>query len=78
MIRGICALVAMVLIHATALAADPDWSKVDEVLGRKGAEQPGGIHRYGFPRSDLKVTLEGVTIKPSFALGGWAAFEPSA
>jgi hypothetical protein len=46
------------------------------VLGRKGAEQPGGIHRYGFPRADLKVTLDGVTLKPSFALGGWAAFEP--
>jgi hypothetical protein len=77
MSRGICVLVAMVLIHATAFAADTDWSKVDEVLGRKGAEQPGGIHRYGFPRSDLKVTLDGVTIKPSFALGGWAAFEPN-
>jgi Domain of Unknown Function (DUF1259) len=67
----------MTLLMATAVsAADADWSRVDQVLGRKGAEQPGGIHRYGFPRSDLEVTLDGVTIKPSFALGGWAAFEP--
>jgi hypothetical protein len=69
-------LLTTVLISTTAFAADTDWSKVDQVLGRKGAEQPGGIHRYGFPRSDLKVTLDGVTLKPSFALGGWAAFEP--
>jgi hypothetical protein len=27
-------------------------------------------------RSDLQVTLEGVTIKPALALGGWLGFEP--
>src|SRR4051812_12194093 len=59
-----------------ASAADSDWSKVDQTLGRTGATPGGDIHRYGFPRSDLKVTVDGVTIKPSFALGGWVAFEP--
>jgi len=34
----------------------------------------GEIHRHGLPRSDLKVTLEGVAIKPALALGGWVAF----
>jgi Domain of Unknown Function (DUF1259) len=29
----------------------------------------------GLPRSDLKVTLDGVQIKPAFALGSWLAFE---
>jgi hypothetical protein len=67
-------LVAAILISATASAADADWSKVDQVLGRKGAAQAGGVYRYGLPRSDLKVTLDGVAIKPSFALGGWVAF----
>jgi hypothetical protein len=28
------------------------------------------------PRSDLHVTLDGVTIKPALALGGWVAFAP--
>lgn len=64
------------LALCTAAAAGTDWSKVDQVLGRKGAEQAGGIHRYGLPRSDLNVTVDGVTIKPAFALGGWVAFEP--
>ena len=27
-------------------------------------------------RADLAVTLEGVTIKPALALGGWVAFKP--
>jgi hypothetical protein len=34
------------------------------------------VHRYGFARSDLQVTLDGVTIKPALALGGWVAFKP--
>ena len=38
---------------------------------------PADVHRYGFPRSDLQVTLDGVTIKPALALGGWVAFKPA-
>ena len=37
----------------------------------------GDVHRYGFPRTDLTVTLDGVTIRPAFALGGWVAFKPA-
>jgi biotin operon repressor len=37
---------------------------------------PGGIYRVGMPRTDLHVTLDGVTLKPGFALGSWVAFEP--
>ena len=65
----------MILTMGTAFAAENDWNKVDQVLGRKGATPTAEIHRYGFPRSDLTVTVDGVTIKPSFALGGWVAFE---
>jgi Domain of Unknown Function (DUF1259) len=60
---------------ASASAADVDWSKVDQAIGRKSTEQPGGVHRYAFPRSDLKVTVDGVPIKPALALGGWVAFQ---
>ena len=58
-----------------ARAQSIDWRKVDETLGRKAAVSDD-VHRYGFPRSDLSVTLDGVTIKPSLALGGWVAFKP--
>jgi biotin operon repressor len=58
-----------------AFAAETDWKKVDLVFGRSAAVS-GVVHRYGLPRSDLKVTLDGVAIKPGFALGGWVAFEP--
>ena len=60
---------------STAHAQEMDWQKVDDVLGRKPAVG-GDVRRYGFPRTDLAVTLDGVTIKPSLALGGWVAFKP--
>jgi hypothetical protein len=56
-------------------AQEIDWKKVDETLGRTAAVS-GDVHRYGFPRTDLKVTLDGVAIKPALALGGWTAFKP--
>lgn len=61
---------------ASAHAQDLDWKKVDETLGRKPAVADD-VHRYGFPRTDLTVTLDGVTIKPALALGGWLAFKPA-
>ena len=56
-----------------ALAAEMEWKKVDAILGRAPA-QSGEVHRYAFPRGDLAVTHDGVTLKPAFALGGWLAF----
>jgi hypothetical protein len=61
---------------SAAHAQDIDWQKVDEVLGRKAAIG-GDVHRYGFPRTDLSVKLDGVAIKPALALGGWVAFKPA-
>jgi Domain of Unknown Function (DUF1259) len=63
------------LSATTAPAAEPDWKKLDLVFGRSAAIS-GAVHRYGLPRSDLKVSLDGVQLKPGFALGGWVAFEP--
>lgn len=59
-----------------ATAADMDWHKVDQALGKTGTDQPGGIHKFALPRTDLHVTVDGVAIKPALALGGWLAFEP--
>jgi hypothetical protein len=69
--------VAVIVTSASALAVDIDWSKVDQAIGKKGSEQPGGVHKYGLPRSDLSVTVDGVAIKPTLALGSWIAFQPT-
>src|SRR6266496_3007378 len=72
----ILVICAVATIGGAAKAQEIDWKKVDEVLGRSAAVS-GDVHRYGFPRSDLTVTLDGVTIRPTLALGGWTAFKPA-
>ncbi len=69
------ALGVALLLSSPAGAADIDWNKVDAALGKTAAVS-GEVHRYGLPRSDLHVTLDGVSIKPALALGGWVAFAP--
>jgi hypothetical protein len=69
------ALLTAMTLPALAHAAEIDWKKVDAALGKTAAVS-GDVHRYGLPRSDLSVTLEGVAIKPALALGGWVAFAP--
>src|SRR4051812_914999 len=78
--RGIFALLfgSAVLVSATSAGAQEiDWQKVDTAFGRKAAVVAGDVHRYGFPRSDLSVTLDGVAIRPALALGGWVALKPA-
>jgi biotin operon repressor len=70
--------IAIGAIGAIGLAgpahAEADWPLVERALGVAGAAQPGGVYRFGLPRSDLHVTLDGVEIRPALALGGWLAF----
>ncbi len=68
--------VALAITIATgARAAEFDWSKVDQAIGKNGAMAPGGVHKIGLPRTDLHVTLDGVELKPAFALGSHLEFK---
>ncbi|WFP61727.1 DUF1259 domain-containing protein [Mesorhizobium sp. WSM4904] len=69
------AFAACLGITQPSLAA-PDWKAVAQALGKSGSEASGGVYRVGLPRSDLKVTLDGVELKPALALGSWLAFKP--
>jgi hypothetical protein len=70
------ALGAAIVPATPAFAAEPDWNQVAHALGKSGAVQAGGVYRVGFPRTDLTVNLDRVTLRPGFALGGWVAFAP--
>ncbi len=52
-----------------------EWKPVATAMGRTGQPQPGDVYKFSMPRSDLHVTLRGVVIKPSLALGSWIAFK---
>ena len=71
----LASIIAVSVVASTAGAQAP-LAGVAEALGRAGADQPGGVVRFGFPRSDLTVAVNGVTLKPALALGSWVAFEP--
>jgi hypothetical protein len=68
-------LCGFVFIAQPASGQSSAWSGVDSIFGRAGAAQAGDVMRYGFPRSDLSVTANGVKLKPAFALGSWVAFK---
>jgi hypothetical protein len=62
-------------LSTAVLAADDDWAPVAKALGRSGAQLPGGVYRVGLGRSDLKVTVDEVAIRPTLALGSYLAFQ---
>lgn len=67
---------AIMFSAAAAGAQTLDWEKVDAAFGRKPAVT-ADVRRYGLPRSDLQVMVDGGTIRPALALGGWIAFKPA-
>jgi len=74
--RRMIILATAIVMSSGAAAQEIDWKKIDDALGRSAAVT-ADVHRYGFPRTDLSVTLDGVAIKPALALGGWTAFKPA-
>jgi len=54
-----------------------DWKPVEQALGKAGSVQPGDVYKVSLPRSDLKVTVGSVELKPALALGSWLAFRKS-
>src|SRR6516165_1893658 len=74
-VRELALVAVLAAAPGLAIAAD-DWqAQVGEALGKTGSATPSGIYRVGLPRTDLIVTLDGVRLRPGFALGGWLAFE---
>lgn len=75
------ALFALLLFFVTNLSAQTastdtsQWKDVEAAMGRSGQMQPGDVIKFGMPRKDLHVVLDGVQIKPGLALGSWAAFK---
>jgi len=60
---------------AQGVSQPSEWTSVTTAIGRAGAIQPDGVMKYSLPRSDMNVSLDGVTLKPALALGSWVAFK---
>jgi hypothetical protein len=74
--RILLAAAVMTALTLPAMAQDAQWDPVAKALGKSGSVMAGDIYRVGLPRTDLHVMLDGIELKPTFALGSWVAFQP--
>lgn len=61
------------------VAADAklDTAKIDQLTGAKGVmNEEENVHKVSFPRTDVKVSVDGVVMPPFMGLTSWAAFRP--
>jgi hypothetical protein len=68
-------LAAIFAAAAVSAPAALDTAKIDNLTGLKGKlNEKEGVYRVSFPRSDVKVAVDGWTMPPFMGLGTWAAF----
>ncbi|MSV32426.1 MAG: DUF1259 domain-containing protein [Bryobacterales bacterium] len=75
-------LLRTILIFALPLTAaipDAQRNQIDTATGAKGSyTEAEDVYRVTFPRTDVKVTVEGRAMHPFMGLTSWAAFTPDA
>jgi hypothetical protein len=57
-----------------ARGAEPIWEAVDKVFGTTGKPLAGGVYKFGWPRSDLQVSVRGVVVALGVILCLFACF----
>ena len=62
------------LLGSAVAQQNSNWKPVEDAMGRPGTVM-GDVLRFGMPRKDLHVMVQGVAIKTGLALGSWAAFK---
>ena len=74
----IISLIAFLSIGSAAVAQaqemPADYKQVLDTLGKQG-DFKDGVLKVNIPRSDLKVSVDGVATPTPFGFGGWVALE---
>jgi Domain of Unknown Function (DUF1259) len=71
----VCRTTILFGLVSSALAADLDTARIDELTGLKGKmNEKEGVYKVTFPRNDVKIVVDGWTMPPFMGLGTWAAF----
>lgn len=63
------------LADSAGAQAALDANKIGHAAGTKTTTTPDGVVRIGWPRTDVKVKIDGMPFNPSAGLGSWAAFQ---
>jgi hypothetical protein len=71
-------LAAIFLLGAPSVfcaLSEQQRADIDRITGAKGAwTAPENVHKVSFPRSDLKIEVDGTPLHPFMGLTSWAAF----
>src|ERR1700730_490351 len=77
-IPGCLAASALLSAPTIAAAASLDAKAIGEASGATATATPDGVVKIGWPRTDVPITVDGMTLPPAAGLGSWAAFAPMA
>jgi len=69
----------LLAVSGAVLAAEPeklDQKVIADASGATATTTPDGIVKIGWSRTDVAVTVDGMTLPPAAGLGSWAAFAP--
>ncbi len=67
-------LILCVLVIGSSIAWAADFGDVEKILGVAGQMQEGAIV-FSFPRSDIKVTIDGESVPTALGFGSWTAWK---
>jgi Domain of Unknown Function (DUF1259) len=77
-LTSIALVVSIVACSSLAAAAEPfalDSAKIEAAAGAKGTlNKDEAVFKVSYPRSDVKVTIDGLAMPPFMGLTSWAAF----
>lgn len=68
LVRRLVILISVAVVPVAVAAQGLDTAKIDQALGRPG-QKIGEVYNFGFPRTDLHVSVGGLAIKPGLVLG---------
>src|SRR5947207_5883841 len=67
---------ALLALAQASFSAELNTARIDELTGRKGkTNEKEGVYRVTFPRTDVKVAVEGWTMPAFMGLGTWASLQ---
>ena len=70
-----CVSLFILALPLSAAISEADRNNIDQVTGVKGTYTADeGVYRVSFPRTDVKVSIEGRSMHPFLGLTSWAAF----
>lgn len=68
-------IIIYLTIFISSVYAQDDKNKVEEIFNTK-ASQEEGFYKITFPRTDLNVKIDNISLEPGFAFTSWIAFYP--